>query len=309
MAILKRQRGAMITAREMVNTLKNEGVVAELVGPESLVPTHVAAIDKADNKSLTFYIGMDPEPVKSVRHSVLFCKLELTGVHESVSRIIVDDPRLAFTIIAQEFLPPLPGVGIHLTAIVDPKAEIHPTAYIGPYSTLERCSVGEGSVIHPRVMIYGNTTIGRRVEIEAGAVIGATGLGRSVGPDGRHWLFPHFGETVLEDETFVGANSVITRGVLGRTMLKEGSRINASVVIAHNCIIGRHTAVSIGATISGSSVVGERCFIGSSASLKEGIKLGNDIVVGMGAVVTKSFEEDNIVIMGNPARVYKERRS
>ena len=26
--------------------------------------------------------------------------------------------------------------------------------------------------------------------------------------------------------------------------------------------------------------------------------------VGMGSVVTKSFEEDGIVIMGNPARVY-----
>ncbi|MBC8466741.1 MAG: hypothetical protein H8D55_02770 [Deltaproteobacteria bacterium] len=162
-------------------------------------------------------------------------------------------------------------------------------------------------MIHPRVMIYPGTTIGKCVEIESGAVIGATGLGRSVGPDGRHWLFPHFGDTVLEDESFVGANSVITRGVLGSTVLKEGSRVNAGVVIAHNCLVGRHSAVSIGVTMSGSGVVGERCFIGSSASLKEGIRLGNDVVVGMGSVVTKSFEEDNVVIMGNPARRYKER--
>ncbi len=219
----------------------------------------------------------------------------------------MDDPRLSFAILAQEFLPPVPEPGIHPTAIVDLEAEIHSTAYIGPYCTLEKCVVGEGCVIHPRVMVFANSTIGRRVEIEPGAVIGATGLGRSVGPDGRHWLFPHFGDTVLEDETFVGANSVITRGVLGRTVLKEGSRVNAGVVVAHNCIVGRHTAVSIGVTISGSSVVGERCFIGSSAAIKEGVKLGNDIVVGMGSVVTKSFEEDGIVIMGNPARIYKKR--
>ena len=307
MVIPKRQRGTVITAREMVETLKNEGVVAELVGPDSLAPTHVSAIDRADRKSLTFYIGTDMEQVKGLRDCVLFCKDDFEGVHESVSRILVDDPRLAFAVIAQEFLPSMPEPGIHPTAIVDPEAEIHPTAYVGPYSALEKCVVGEGCVIHPRVMVYANTTIGRHVEIESGAVIGATGLGRSVGPDGRHWLFPHFGETILEDETFVGACSVITRGTLGPTMLKEGSRVNASVVIAHNCIIGRHTAVSIGVTISGSSIVGDRCFIGSSASLKEGIKLGNDIVVGMGSVVTKSFEEDNIVIMGNPARFYKKR--
>jgi len=307
MVIPKRQRGTVITAGEMVETLKNEGVVAELVGPDSLAPTYVSAIDRADENCLSFYIGADPDLVKGIRNCVLLCKDDLGGVHESVSRIVVDDPRLAFAIIAQEFLPALPKPGIHNTAIVDPEAVIDPTAHIGPYCTLEKCVVGEGCVIHPRVMIYANTTIGRRVEIESGAVIGATGLGRSVGPDGRHWLFPHFGETVLEDETFVGANSVITRGVLGTTVLEKGSRVNAFVVIAHNCIIGRHTAVSIGVTISGSSVVGERCFIGSSASLKEGIRLGNDVVVGMGSVVTKSFEEDGVVIMGNPARFYKKR--
>ena len=307
MVIPRRQRGGMMTAGEMVATLRDEGVGADLVGPDGLVPTHVAALDKANKKTLTFYIGTDTFRVKGLRDCVLLCKDGLAGVHENVSRIVVEDPRLAFAILAQEFLPALPDPGIHPTAIVDDGADIHPTAYVGPYCTLEKCVVGEGCVIHPRVMIYANTTIGRRVEIESGAVIGATGLGRSVGPDGRHWLFPHFGETVLEDEAFVGANSVITRGVLGSTVLKEGSRMNAGVVIAHNCVVGQHTAVSIGVTISGSSVVGERCFIGSSASLKEGIRLGNDIVVGMGSVVTRSFEEDGVVIMGNPARLYKKR--
>ena len=306
MVIHRRRRGGSITAGEMVETLKSEGIGADLVGPDGLVPTHVAALDNANKKSLTFYIDTDTARVKGIRKCVLLCKDGLAGVHESVSRIVVEDPRLAFAILAQEFLPPLPEPGIHPTAIVDIEAEIHPSAYIGPYCTLEKCVVGEGCVIHPRVMVYANTTIGRRVEIESGAVIGAAGLGRSVGPDGRHWLFPHFGETVLEDESFVGANSVITRGVLGSTVLKEGSRVNSGVVIAHNCVVGRHTAVSIGVTISGSSVVGERCFIGSSASLKEGVRLGNDVVVGMGSVVTKSFEEDNVVIMGNPARLYKK---
>ena len=306
MTIPKRQRGGSLAVRAMVKSLSEEGIAAALMGSGGIVPTHVRPIDKADENCLTFYIGGDADLVKDLRDCVLFCKEGLTGVHDSVARIVVEDPRLAFAIIAQEFLPPLPGSGIHPTAMVDDESEVHPTAYVGPYCTLEKCVVGEGCVIHPRVMIYGNTAVGRRVEIESGAVIGATGLGRSVGPDGRHWLFPHFGETVLEDEVFVGANSVITRGVLGSTVLKEGSRVNAGVVIAHNCVVGRHTAVSIGVTMSGSGVLGERCFIGSSACLKEGIRLGNDVVVGMGSVVTKSFEEDGIVIMGNPARIYKK---
>ena len=196
MVIPKRQRGIVITAGEMVETLKNEGIGAELVGSDSLAPTHVSAIDMADENCLSFYIGENSDLVSNLRNCVLLCKDGLAGVHESVSRIVVEDPRLAFAIIAQEFLPPLPGPGIHPTAMVDDESVIHPSAYVGPYCTLEKCVVGEGSVIHPRVMIYANTTIGRRVEIESGAVIGATGLGRSVGPDGRHCLFPHFGATV-----------------------------------------------------------------------------------------------------------------
>jgi len=306
MAIPRRQRGGKISAREIAETLQREGISTELIGPEDMVPTHVGPIGSADARCLAFYVGTDPRVVDKIRDCVLFTRPDLNGVHDSVARIIVDDPRLCFAIIGQEFLPPLPKPGIHVTAVIDPEAEIHPTAYVGPHCTLEKCIVGENCVIHPHVTIYANTTIGRRVEIEAGAVIGSTGLGRSVGPDGRHWLFPHFGETILEDEAFVGSCSVITRGVMGSTTLKEGCRINAGVKIAHNCVIGRYTAVSIGVTISGSVIVGDRCFIGSGADLREGIRIGNDIVVGMGSVVVKHFEQDNVVIMGNPARIFRE---
>ncbi len=63
MVIHRRQRGGMITAKGMVETLKNDCFVAELVGPNSLVPTHVAPIDRADENCLSFYIGDAPDPV------------------------------------------------------------------------------------------------------------------------------------------------------------------------------------------------------------------------------------------------------
>ncbi len=306
MVIPKRQRGGSITAEDIKQTLQSEGIQAEIEGNLNALPSHVAPFDKAGKGSLTFYLGDDEDAVSHLADCVMICKQPFKSIRDRVTFILVGDPRLCFAIIAQEFLPPLPQPGVDPTAIVDPASDIHPSAYIGPHCVIEKSKIGEGTVIHSGVKIYAGTEIGRNVEIESGAVVGASGVGRSVGPDGRHWLFPHFGKTIIEDDVFIGSCSIITRGVLGNTVLEKGCRINASVVIAHNCRIGKYTVVSIGVTISGSSVVGDGCFIGSSSALREGVRLGRNIVVGLGAVVTKSFEEDDIVIIGNPARLLKK---
>lgn len=49
--------------------------------------------------------------------------------------------------------------------------------------------------------------------------------------------------------------------------------------------------------------IGDSCFIGINSIILPGVKLGDHTLVGAGSVVTKSFEEGNVVIAGNPARV------
>lgn len=52
----------------------------------------------------------------------------------------------------------------------------------------------------------------------------------------------------------------------------------------------------------GKIVVGNNCFIGQRSMLLYGITLADSIIVAAGSVVTKSFDESNIIIGGNPAR-------
>lgn len=52
-------------------------------------------------------------------------------------------------------------------------------------------------------------------------------------------------------------------------------------------------------------VIGNDCWLATGCIILPGVKLGNHVVVAAGAVVTKSFEQDNIVIGGNPAKVIK----
>lgn len=53
--------------------------------------------------------------------------------------------------------------------------------------------------------------------------------------------------------------------------------------------------------------IGNDVWIGGSAMVLPGVTLGNNVVVGAGAVVTHSFP-DNVVVVGNPARVLKENK-
>lgn len=51
--------------------------------------------------------------------------------------------------------------------------------------------------------------------------------------------------------------------------------------------------------------IGENCWIGMNSVILPGVCLGNNTIVGAGAIVTKSFEEGNCVIAGNPAKIIK----
>ncbi|MCL0330384.1 sugar O-acetyltransferase [Apilactobacillus xinyiensis] len=50
--------------------------------------------------------------------------------------------------------------------------------------------------------------------------------------------------------------------------------------------------------------IGNNCWMGGHVTILPGVTLGDNVVVGAGSVVTKSFG-DNVVIVGNPAKVIK----
>ena len=52
-------------------------------------------------------------------------------------------------------------------------------------------------------------------------------------------------------------------------------------------------------------IIGERCWIGMNSIILPGTTLGPHTVVGAGSVVTKSFEEGNCIIAGNPAKIIR----
>lgn len=52
--------------------------------------------------------------------------------------------------------------------------------------------------------------------------------------------------------------------------------------------------------------IGDHVWIGQDVTVLKGSIVQNGSVVGIGSIVTKPFDKENVVIVGNPARVVKE---
>ncbi len=53
----------------------------------------------------------------------------------------------------------------------------------------------------------------------------------------------------------------------------------------------------------GKIVIGNNVYVGSNCLIMPGVTIGNNIIIAAGSVVTKSYEENGVIIGGNPAKV------
>lgn len=298
-----------VAVRTLVEAL---GMPYRIHGSADRQVERAAPIDRADAASVTFCSRAGEAGMALMRETaarVVICSEIEPLADEGKTFIAVADPRLAFLRVVGRFFAEKPEPGrIHPTAVIDADTTIAPSAHIGPFVWIGAgCSVADGSVIHAHVSIYPKTRIGSNVTIHAGTVIGADGYGYQRNERGELEKFPHIGGVVIEDGVEIGSNTSIDRGTLGDTILRQGSRIDNQVHIAHNVIVGRHAAVIANAMIGGSTTIGDGAWIAPSACVRDGLKIGANAVVGLGALVVKDVP-DGATVMGAPARPADEQK-
>jgi len=88
--------------------------------------------------------------------------------------------------------------------------------------------------------------------------------------------------------------------------IAKGAVINSGAVIEHDIEIGKYSHISPNVALAGGVRVGDFTHIGIGSSVIQNISIGDDVIVGAGSVVIKDIE-DNLVVVGNPARKIKVR--
>lgn len=161
--------------------------------------------------------------------------------------------------------------------------------------------IGDGTVIHPNVVIHSRTRIGKNCVIKTHVSLGTEGLGLELDKETDEFVkFPQLGGVVLEDNVEIGPCATVRRSALDDTIIMKGTKIGSLVNIGHNCIVGRNCILTCQIVTSGSSVIGDNVFMGVSSIVKNGVNIGNNVTIGQGAVVTKNVPDD-VMFVGNPA--------
>ena len=169
--------------------------------------------------------------------------------------------------------------------------------------------MGTECEIYPNVTIYSGTTLGDRVIVHAGAVLGSDGFGyvRNA-KGGRYEKFPQVGRLVIEDDVEIGANTTIDRGALDETRIGRGTKIDNLVHIGHNCRLGENVVIAAQTGLSGSIVIendvvlGGQVGIGEHARIEEGVMLG-----GQGGVLpNKVLRGKGVAFWGTPAQPVRQ---
>ena len=214
------------------------------------------------------------------------------------SYIKVDNPRLAFAKVVEEFFYKKRESCISINSQISKKAKLGRNVFIGENVVIEDgVFIGDNTIIEHNVVILRNCKIGESCRIAPGVVIGDDGLGSVKDEDGNLMMIRHLGRVVIEDFVEIGANSTIARGTIDNTLIKEFTKIGPQVNIGHNTIIGKNCEIAGRTHTSGSVKIGDDCFLGANCSIRDGVTIGSGCTIGIGSVVVRDIE-DNKTIMG-----------
>jgi UDP-3-O-[3-hydroxymyristoyl] glucosamine N-acyltransferase len=296
------------TLGEIVDTLGGE-----LVGSPDLRIRQVATLEAAVADEISFLASHHYRPQLDRTHAGAVVLGTPDRDATARPRIVAESPYLYFARLSALLNPPLAvRPGIHAAAAVHPEARIAPdaqidacavvgaravvgaAAVIGPGCVVEEgASVGAGSRLAPNVVVRTDCVVGARCILHPGVVIGGDGFGMAES-EGRWVKVPQIGRAILGDDVEVGANTTIDRGALGDTVIEDGVKLDNLIQIAHNVVIGAHTAVAACAGFAGSSRIGKYCRIGGAAMIHGHIEICDRTIVAAGTMVRKSITTPGI---------------
>lgn len=141
--------------------------------------------------------------------------------------------------------------------------------------------------------------------------IGLTGLMINVGNPPEDTVDPGVNRYANNCKIDIGDNTIFC-GV--RLFLQDS---NTSISIGNDCMFSWgidvwctdvHTVTDLDGNplnFSESIEIGNHVWVGKDVKIGKNTKISADSIVGWGSIVTKKFDETNVVIAGNPAKIVK----
>ncbi len=160
-------------------------------------------------------------------------------------------------------------MGIHSTAVIDPRAEIHAEAEIGPYVVVDGVvRIKRGSRIMAHSYITGWTEIGEDNEIHPGVVLGDAPQDKAYRGEESYLR--------IGDHNIFREHAQVHRGTApgSSTVIGNHNFLMASAHVGHNCRLGDHIVIANGALLGGYVEVGNDAFISGHCVVHQFVRVG-----------------------------------
>lgn len=302
-------------------------VGGKVIGDANLRIDGITNLEAPQPGFITF--AQDPKSFQKLEASSIACLIVTPEISQSSKTLIqVASPKLAWAKLLRLFFPvPQLHPSVSDKAFVAKTAKIGKEVTIEPFVTVsdgavigdhcvlrshvfvgENVVIGDNTFLHPNVVIYRDCSIGKRVIIHAGTVIGADGFGYVATAQGQEKV-PQVGNVIIEEDVELGASVTIDRATIGSTKIGKGCKLDNLVQVAHNVEIGMHTVISAQTGISGSCRIGNYVTMGGKVGVGDHVEIGDWVMVGAGAgLPTGKKIPARQIVFGQPARPYQEAR-
>ncbi len=300
----------------------------EIVGDENIRISNVSKIEEGKPGTLAFLANLKYEHfLYSTNASVVLINKTLVPKEKVNATLIkVDDAYQAFASLLDLYMEAksMSKTGIEQPSFIDSSAIVGNNIYVGAFAYVGKNSkIGNNSKLYPQVYIGDNVTIGsdciiysgakiysdciigNRCIIHSGAVIGSDGFGFAPLENGSYKKIAQIGNTVLEDDVEIGANTTIDCGTMDSTIIRKGSKLDNLIQVGHNCEVGENNVIAAQSGLAGSSKVGKNCKFGGQVGLAGHLTIGDNVFIGAQSGVAKSVKS-NQIILGSPAMEIKE---
>ena len=231
--------------------------------------------------------------------------------------LVVDAPYWQMAVVSAKFAPALedlnsPKATVGEGSVVSPKSEIAHGAKVGNNCNImagvyigSNAVVGDNTTLYPNVVLYRDCKIGCDCIVHAGTVIGSDGFGFASNKMGEHKKIYHNGNVVIEDDVELGANTAIDRAVFGTTLIKQGSRLDNLIHVAHNCEVGEYSVLAGQTGLAGSSKLGRSSVFGAQSGVAGHLEIAPFNTFAARTGVTKTIKESGKVFAGFPFMDHK----
>lgn len=165
---------------------------------------------------------------------------------------------------------------VHALSIVDPQAEIHPEAVVGPFCVIRGAvRLAAGVELRNHATVYGRTTIGTGSILFPGCVVGC---------DPQDLKFKgEDSETIIGERVRIHECATVSKGTASggmRTVIGDECLVMAYAHIGHDCILDRNVVIANNAQLAGHVHLGRKAWVSGMTGVHHFATIGELAFVG-----------------------------